>query len=252
MNRLRHLLHPLSRREVLAGSAAGAAWAIGPGCGPTPGPIDPADAGLEDAGLGDAGPLAAGTADAGLDAGPDGGPTPQCLETAYNDIGPCYRSGAPLRTLLAEASDGEPLVITGTVAGTGCQPTAGALLDVWHASAQGVYDLARCGWANDDPNFRWRGRMLSGNDGRYRFETILPGRFPNGNTFRPRHVHLKCDQTGFVSLTTQIYFKGDPFLATDPLVRSSLIIELARGPGVWNGTPNTVWSGTFDIVLARV
>ena len=40
-------------------------------------------------------------------------------------------------------------------------------------------------------------------------------------------------------LTTQLYFKGDPWIGRDPFVRKSLIIELQKT------------SGTFDIVLAK-
>lgn len=79
-------------------------------------------------------------------------------------------------------------------------------------------------------------------EGRYQFETILPGRYLNGSTHRPRHLHLKASSASHVALTTQIYFADDPFLESDPFVRQSLVIRLEQLGG---------WRGTFPIVLAR-
>ena len=51
----------------------------------------------------------------------------------------------------------------------------------------------------------------------------------------------------FGPLTTQLYFKGDPYLSQDPFAKPSLAIDLeSRGTG---GAKRLV--GKFDIVLAR-
>ena len=83
------------------------------------------------------------------------------------------------------------------------------------------------------------------------FETIQPGRYLNGGSFRPAHIHFMVSRPGLAPLTTQLYFAGDPYLqpndscggcnSDDP----TLIIELAEVVG----TPG-VKEGTFDIVLA--
>jgi protocatechuate 3,4-dioxygenase beta subunit len=161
-------------------------------------------------------------------------PTPQCLETEDNILGPYYRAGAPFRTILADPDEGQPLHIDGSVSGPDCQPLAGALLDLWQANDDGVYDLK-------SPDFLWRGRMNAGKDGIYSFDSILPGRYPSGSDYRPRHIHFMVSSPGSLSLTTQLYFAGDPYLKTDPYVRPSLIIELEGD--------ETQWSGTFNIVL---
>jgi catechol 1,2-dioxygenase len=164
------------------------------------------------------------------------GPTPQCLETEDNILGPFYRAGAPFRTTLAAPEEGQPLHIDGSVWGPDCQPLVGALVDVWQANDDGLYDLK-------SPDFRWRGRMNAGEDGTYSFDTILPGWYLSGRQYRPRHIHFKVSSKGFLPLTTQLYFEGDPYLKVDPFVRPSLIIPLEGDI--------TQWSGTFNIVLGE-
>src|SRR6185503_20939349 len=104
------------------------------------------------------------------------------------------------------------------------------IVDVWHASAGGEYD-------NNSDKFQFRGRMRPGRCGRYRFETVMPGQYDLGEAKRPAHIHFKISAAGYRPLTTQLYFKGDPWLARDPFVRKSLIIEL----------PKDKTAGTFDI-----
>src|SRR5260370_22645918 len=151
-------------------------------------------------------------------------PTPQCVETEDNILGPLSRGGVSFRTILASPDEGQPLVIDGTVSGPDCVPIPGALVDIWQANDAGVYDLT-------SPEYLWRGRMLALDDGSYHFETILPGWYPT----RPRHIHYKVSQDGFLPLTTQLYFEGDPYLKIDPYVRPSLIIPLTQINDVWYG-----------------
>lgn len=249
---------PLSRRSILAGVAAGAGTAVLKGCVPADprgtldsGFLDP-DSGIAppdsgtDAGL-DAGTDAGiktevdGGTDGGPDAGTDGGVTPQCVETEENILGPYYRPNAPFRTVFSSPSDGEWLVITGTCSGVGgasktCEPLEGMLLDVWAANGAADYDMT-------NPNFLYRGRLNAGSGGAYKFETVLPGHYLNGNQYRPRHLHLIASHPGHVSLTTQIYFQGDPYLSIDPFVHPALVVPLNK--------VNGIWQAHFPIVLAR-
>jgi catechol 1,2-dioxygenase len=154
--------------------------------------------------------------------------------TEDNIEGPYYRKDAPFRSKLAEGVKGDPLSISGRVLSAagislGC---AEVVIDVWHASAQGEYD-------NDSPKFLLRGKVAPARNGLYRFETIMPGQYDLGEAKRPAHIHFKISAPGHRPLTTQLYFKGDPWLARDPFVRKSLIIPLEKA------------AGTFDIVLAK-
>lgn len=199
-----------SRREVLVGGAGTALLVIAAGCGEEETSVPLVDA---PPGGGDA----AGTTDGPgqqLDA------TPQCEEGPTEDQieGPFYRAGAPDKSVLVE--DGDPgvrLSVSGKVLAVDCSVLAGALLDVWHADDAGAYDQT---------GYHFRGKLTAGGDGSYRFDTIIPGRYLNGAQYRPSHIHLKVSAPGFVLLTTQLYFEGDPFNDVDPFLHPSLIMPL--------------------------
>lgn len=144
----------------------------------------------------------------------DCGPaTPRDME------GPFYKPGAPRRQSLLEAgAKGERLILTGSVLSAGCRPVADALLDFWHADADGAYD---------NSGFRFRGVQQTDASGRYRLETILPARYPG----RPRHIHVKLQAPGGRVLTTQLYFADEPRESRDPSYRSALVLALERRDG---------------------
>jgi len=97
---------------------------------------------------------------------------------------------------------------------------------------------------NDSPEFKFRGRMKTYENGQYRFETLLPGPYPirPGGPLRPKHVHFKVTPPSGESLTTQMYFAGDPYNRQDPFYDPSLESDVKK-----NGAGT--WQGTFDIAL---
>ncbi|MDL1903090.1 hypothetical protein FBR02_20265, partial [Anaerolineae bacterium CFX9] len=112
-------------------------------------------------------------------------PTPACGDDDDDDVtiaqteGPFYTPNSPLRTsLLEEGLTGTPMLLTGYVLTTGCQPVANALVDFWHADDAGVYDNA---------GYRLRGHQFTDEAGRWTLETIVPGLYPG----RTRHFHVK-------------------------------------------------------------
>jgi catechol 1,2-dioxygenase len=214
----------VSRRRLLSGAVVGSASLLVNGC--APGEEIAHDDGAEHEGFADFRSALAGLV------------TPSCVETEDNLLGPFYLANAPFRTSIAAANEGQRLVVSGTVAGagpSGCVPLANALVDVWQANARGRYDLSR--------TFKWRGRMNADASGAFSFETILPGRYLNGDQYRPRHIHFIVSSPGYATLTTQLYFAGDPFIADDPFVKTSLVTPLTRQAGVLHGS--------FPIVLAQ-
>jgi catechol 1,2-dioxygenase len=142
--------------------------------------------------------------------GRPGSPTPNCGTTA-DILGPYYRSGAPFRTALAVPGHTDPaLMVKGTVFGANCtSPLADALVEYWQSDSAGQYD-------NGSPDFRFRGQFRTAADGQYAFSTIVPGRYLNGNTYRPSHIHFRITAPGHRELVSQVYFKDDPYLAADP------------------------------------
>jgi len=153
--------------------------------------------------------------------------------TESNIEGPYYRKNAPFRAKLAEGLKGDPLAISGKVFSADGTPLKDAVVDVWQADKEGAYD-------DTSEKFVLRGRIRTGRDGVYAYETVMPGQYDLGEAKRPAHIHYKISADGHRTLTTQLYFKGDAWLERDPFVRKSLIIEVSGA------------KGAFDIVLARV
>ncbi|HZO16994.1 MAG TPA: hypothetical protein VFB62_27145 [Polyangiaceae bacterium] len=164
---------------------------------------------------------------------PSPSPSPQlvsCQATETNIEGPYYRAGAPFRSSLIDAGiSGASLRLTGRVLSLDCRsPLAGAVLDVWQADAAGHYDNDG---SNDAPAdvFRLRGRVTCDARGGFELWTIVPGRYLNGASYRPAHIHAKLAAAGHRPLTTQLYFPGDPFNDRDPFIRRSLIMDVQSG-----------------------
>jgi catechol 1,2-dioxygenase len=97
--------------------------------------------------------------------------------------------------------------------------------------------------------FNLRGRLTSDHDGRYQFESVMPGRYPLfWPLTRPRHIHLTVTHAQCEPLTTQIDFEGDRYNRWDPWWHASLTIRLDRGV-----TPSgrIGHRGVFDIALRQ-
>ena len=169
--------------------------------------------------------------------------------TEPNILGPYYRAGAPYRAKITPPlEEGVVLLVQGRVWGFDTKkPLVSAVLDIWQANAKGRYD-------NDDARnppkknlFVNRARLITDETGYYEYETVLPGRYKiDERTWRPAHIHYAVSAPGYRQLVTQLYFKGDPYNASDPWIRPSLTIDLAT---VKVGA-NSYKAGTFDVVLA--
>lgn len=167
-----------------------------------------------------------------------------CRTTPANIEGPYWIPDAPFTTnLRGSVRRGEPLIVSGRVViGSDCQPARGAVLDVWQADHEGLYDIDR-GHRDEPGKWYLRGRIRADAQGRYRFETIRPAAYGLGGRMRPAHIHFKITASGGRPLTTQLYFAGDPNLESDPLraVRTELVRPMGRSDGVM--------SCQFDITL---
>ena len=155
-----------------------------------------------------------------------GGENPTRSETE----GPYFKPGSPERQSLLEAGvTGRRLMLTGSVVRTTCRPIARALLDFWLADAAGEYD---------NIGFRLRGHQFTDADGRYKLDSVVPGVYRG----RTQHIHVKVAEPGRPTLTTQLYFPGQPLNARDPLFHADLLVSVAR-----DADPLLA---TFDFVVA--
>jgi protocatechuate 3,4-dioxygenase beta subunit len=145
-------------------------------------------------------------------------PTPACDDgdeaTVEQTEGPFFTPSSPERTSLRESGlEGIPLLVSGSVLSTACEPIPGAMLDFWHANADGEYD---------NQGFALRGHQFADAKGRYRLETIVPGTY----TGRTRHIHVKVQPEGGALLTTQLYFPGEPGNDVDAIFDPRLLMEV--------------------------
>jgi protocatechuate 3,4-dioxygenase beta subunit len=120
---------------------------------------------------------------------------------------------------------GEKIVVTGRVVDEDGKPVRNSLLEVWQANSAGRYWHQRDQHdAPLDPNFFGVGKMMTDDEGRYRFVTIKPGPYPWGNhdkAWRPAHIHFSLFGNVYAQrLVTQMYFPNDPLFAYDPIFNS--------------------------------
>ena len=120
---------------------------------------------------------------------------------------------------------GERIIVTGRVLNGDSRPVANQLVELWQANASGRYVHKRDQHpAPLDPNFTGVGRLITADDGSYRFTTIKPGAYPwknHRNAWRPAHIHFSFFGTQFTQrLITQMYFPGDPLFPLDPIYQS--------------------------------
>ncbi|HKP24753.1 MAG TPA: intradiol ring-cleavage dioxygenase [Dongiaceae bacterium] len=150
-------------------------------------------------------------------------PTPRQTE------GPYFTPNSPERTnLLEDGMAGERIALAGFVLDRSCRPVDRALLDLWHCDAAGEYD---------NQGYRLRGHQFSDAQGRFVFETIVPGKYPG----RTRHYHIKVQAPARSILTTQLYFPGEPGNEADSIFSPALLLDIPLGRG-----PNM---GRYDFVL---
>jgi protocatechuate 3,4-dioxygenase beta subunit len=148
-------------------------------------------------------------------------------ELSVVDVAPALVT--PLDADLTRQSTGAPLgeriIVSGRVLDEEGRPVRRSLVEIWQCNAAGRY--AHAGDQHDaplDPHFVGRGKLLTGDDGEYRFVTIKPGAYPwrnHPNAWRPAHIHFSLFGNLYAQrLITQMYFPGDPLLAFDPIYRS--------------------------------
>lgn len=189
----------------------------------------------------------------------DGDFTPSAI------TGPYYKDDAPLLTEkpytlpMRPDEPGRPLVFRGTVCSVDGSPVGHALIDVWHSTNDGVYTFFDPALPDE---YLLRGRLYTYDDGSFEFVSIVPvpyeipkggptGKLMNDilrrHSWRLAHLHFTVTAEGQRPLTTQLYFKGDPYLNSDSCsaVKSDLVIDVADGEH--DGSPAAV--ATFDFVL---
>ena len=184
-------------------------------------------------------------------------------------FGPFFVEGSPEIPLggdLAGGAPGEPCWVEGSVSDTDGRPVPGALIEVWEADEEGLYDVQ---YADDRSSAR--GHLFADEHGGFSFWGITPTPYPiphdgpvgrllaatGRSPMRAPHLHFMVSAEGLRTLVTHIFVSGDDHLDSDSVfgVKPSLVKDFERqAPGTPTPDGRVVdeaWSRTrFDIVLA--
>lgn len=150
-------------------------------------------------------------------------------ETQANLLGPFWRDDQPLSengaSLVRSPTPGAELIVHVSIEDGKGRPVAGAEVDVWHSSPEGLYE-------NQDPaqaEMNLRGRFVSDEAGGFHFRSVKPAGYPvpidgpvgelvkatRRHNWRPAHLHFMVYKTGFKTLISQIYAPDDEHIDSD-------------------------------------
>jgi protocatechuate 3,4-dioxygenase alpha subunit len=155
--------------------------------------------------------------------------------------------------LVGPETKGERIMIKGRVLDGSGAPLRDALIEIWQADAQGLYNSPQEKRGKADPNFvGWGRQPTDAVTGEFRFETIKPGRVPysDGRLMAP-HITFWIVARGInIGLHTRLYFADEeaannecPVLAR--IENKARVKTLVATRGEENGLPTY----TFDIHL---
>jgi hydroxyquinol 1,2-dioxygenase len=184
-------------------------------------------------------------------------------------LGPFHIDGSPPLPFGADMSEGvagTPLFVHGTVRDLSGAPVAGALLDVWQADGEGMYEAQL-----EVDEARLRAKYSSRDDGSYCVRTVAPLGYaipldgPVGELigateishFRPAHVHFLIDVPGYEPLITHLFQEGAQYLDSDVVfgTKEELVVAFEQrqaGPTPDGGAIDGPWlSAEYDFVLQR-
>lgn len=140
---------------------------------------------------------------------------PACIVSPQQTEGPYFvdekLNRSDIRTDPADGSvkQGVPLQLTlhiSQVGSHGCTPLAGAIADIWHCDASGLYSDVTDRSFNTVGQKFLRGYQVTDAQGNVQFTTVYPGWYPG----RTVHIHFKVrtdDTSGQgYEFTSQLYF----------------------------------------------
>lgn len=150
-------------------------------------------------------------------------------ETTANMLGPFWRLDSPRTenggSIVRSPTPGPVLFFNGQVKDSSGKAVAGAEIDVWHSSTEGLYE-------NQDPSqaeMNLRGKFTTDKDGKFSFRSIKPAGYPipvdgpvgalvraqGRHNMRPAHLHFLIYKPGYKTHISQVYSNDDPNLETD-------------------------------------
>ena len=152
-------------------------------------------------------------------------------ETTANLMDPFWRADSPRTanggSIVRSPTPGTPLFVNAWVRDRQGRPVAGAEVDVWHSSPQGLYE-------HEDPaqaDMNLRGKFCTDSAGHIAFRSVRPSGYaiPTGGVvgellralgrapLRPAHIHFMIHKPGFKTQFSQVFASDDAQLDEDVL-----------------------------------
>jgi protocatechuate 3,4-dioxygenase beta subunit len=138
-----------------------------------------------------------------------------CIRTPESNDGPYYYTSSQERRALAEGRSGVKLKLRVAVAsalrpGDTCPPLSNAVVDIWHADADGLYSNVGADLQEVDTVGQtfMRGHQVTDATGIVEFDSIVPGWEIGRNVARTTHVHVKVFHENKI-ITAQLYFPDE-------------------------------------------
>jgi protocatechuate 3,4-dioxygenase beta subunit len=101
-------------------------------------------------------------------------------------------------------AEGQPIIIKGKVLDANCAPVSGAVVQIWQANADGIYEFMLP--SMKEKNTFGTGTAVTDNLGNYSFISVLPG----GYKRRAPHVNFRITHADFLPLITEMFFADHP------------------------------------------
>jgi protocatechuate 3,4-dioxygenase alpha subunit len=163
--------------------------------------------------------------------------------TTSQTVGPYLHIGLTwliIENLAPRGVAGERISIAGRVIDGDGKPVNDALVEIWHADANGKYGKKGC---------RGFGRSATDDKGAFGFHTIKPGRVvgPGGKLQAP-HIAVNVFMRGLLKqLVTRIYFPGDPANSKDAVL--ALVPAERRGTLLARRVPGKSGALEWNVIL---
>ena len=184
---------------------------------------------------------------------------PRLIATSSQTVGPFFHFGLTanenLGLVASPETPGEHIQLRVRVLDGAGEPVPDAVVEVYQADAEGRYPasteprlstVARSAKVEAPSFFTGFGRLPTGVDGSCQFKTIRPGRVQANDVAQASHINVCLLARGLLrQIYTRIYFKGDPGLATDPVL--TLVPEERRPTLLAESSASE--SGTWDFVI---
>jgi catechol 1,2-dioxygenase len=150
-------------------------------------------------------------------------------ETDASLLGPFWRMSSPPTPnggcIVRSPTPGPALFVRAWFRDRDGRPVAGAEVDIWQSSPEGLYE-------NQDPSqadMNLRGKFQTDAGGLIGFRSVKPAGYPipidgpvgdllraqGRHNMRPAHLHVLASKEGFKTLISQVYVPDDPYLETD-------------------------------------